>query len=246
MQNENKTTIVGFHNRKSSSLDGVITETQNKNETFNKNSDVILKVEGKFEVQPLPYAFDALEPYIDKMTMELHHDKHHGAYVNNLNVALERLQDVPASLEEILKNISKYPMQVRNNGGGHYNHSMFWKIMRSKGGGKPTGKLLEALTSSYGSFENFKTKFTEAATKIFGSGWTWLVINNEKFEIGTTPNQDNPIMDVSEFKGKPIMCLDVWEHAYYLKYQNKRIEYINNWWNVVNWEEVSKLYNNAK
>lgn len=201
------------------------------------------KIKNKqFELPALPYAYDALEPFIDKMTMEVHHDKHHAGYVSNLNKALEVLEKVPSDIEEIIKNISKYPVAVRNNGGGHYNHAIFWRGMKPNGEGKPTGKLLESINSSFGSFDNFKNKFNEVATKHFGSGWAWLVVKNGKLEVGSTPNQDNPLMDDSNFKGSPVLCLDVWEHAYYLKYQNKRAEYINNWWNVVNWDEASKNY----
>lgn len=196
----------------------------------------------QFELSVLPYAYDALEPFIDKMTMEVHHDKHHAGYVNNLNKALEVFENIPSDIEEIIKNISKYPVAVRNNGGGHYNHSMFWKGMKPNAEGKPMGKLLDSINSSFGSFDNFKAKFNEVATKHFASGWAWLVVNNGKLEVGSTPNQDNPLMDISNFKGYPILCLDLWEHAYYLKYQNKRADYINNWWNVVNWDEASRNY----
>lgn len=203
-------------------------------------------LKGKFELPNLQYAFHALEPFIDKRTMEIHHDKHHAAYVTNLNKALEELKDAPASIEKILKNISFYPMAVRNNGGGHYNHSMFWKLMKSNGGGQPNGKLAQAINSSFGNFENFKSKFSDTALKVFGSGWVWLVLKNGDLKIGTTPNQDNPIMDISNFKGSPILCLDVWEHAYYLKYQNKRVDYVNSWWNLVNWDEAEKNFIEAK
>ncbi|MDP3555985.1 MAG: superoxide dismutase [Bacteroidota bacterium] len=199
-----------------------------------------------YKLPELPYAYDAMEPYIDKMTMEIHHDKHHSGYVNNLNKALEGLKYLPTSLDELLKNISKYNLTIKNNAGGHYNHSLFWKIMKFKGGGVPSGKLLEAINTSFGSFENFKNKFNEAATKIFGSGWAWLVVKDGKLEIGITQNQDNPLMDTSEFKGTPILCVDIWEHAYYLNYQNKRSEYIANWWNVLNWEEIQNIYENNK
>jgi Fe-Mn family superoxide dismutase len=204
-----------------------------------------------FTLPPLPYAYDALEPFIDKQTMELHHTKHHQAYVDKLNKALTDAKISGLSLEDICKNVSKYPVAVRNNGGGHYNHSLFWKWMKpSKGSvlspssaNEPAGKLADTIKSSFDSFENFKTKFSETATKVFGSGWAWLVINKDgKLEIGSTPNQDNPLMDVSELKGNPILGLDVWEHAYYLKYQNKRADYISNWWNIVNWEEAGKKF----
>jgi Fe-Mn family superoxide dismutase len=213
----------------------------------NENLDTLTPILNKqFELPILPYPYNILEPYIDKVTMEIHHTKHHAGYVNNLNKALGGLIDVPSSIEEIIKNASKYPIGVRNNGGGYYNHSMFWKLMKPNGGGQPTGKLAEAINSSFGSFDNFKTQFSEAASKHFGSGWAWLVKKNDKLEIGTTPNQDNPLMDVSAFSGTPILCLDIWEHAYYLQYQNKRADYINSWWNVINWDEATRNFQNAK
>ncbi|MCX6290887.1 MAG: superoxide dismutase [Bacteroidetes bacterium] len=195
--------------------------------------------EGKFSLPALPYAYDALEPHIDKTTMEIHHTKHHQAYVNNLNKACEEGK-IDASLDDIIKNISKYPMAVRNNGGGHWNHSFFWKLMKANGGGAPSGKVAEAINGSFGSFDEMKNKFNDAAKSRFGSGWAWLIDKNGKLEIGSTPNQDNPLMDISDLKGKPILSVDVWEHAYYLKYQNKRADYVTAWWNLVNWEEVAK------
>ena len=203
-------------------------------------------LEKTFELPELPYPYDALEPHIDRMTMEIHHGKHHRGYVDNLNKALQDLENVPASLEGILSKVSKYPVAVRNNAGGHYNHSMFWKLMKFNGGGEPQGKLAEAINDTFGSLDDFKTKFNEAALKHFGSGWAWLVVQNDRLDIGTTPNQDNPLMDLSEFKGTPILGIDVWEHAYYLKHQNKRVEYINDWWKVLNWKEVEKNYESAK
>jgi Fe-Mn family superoxide dismutase len=200
---------------------------------------------GAFELPPLPYAYDALEPHIDKLTMEIHHDKHHKAYVTNLNKALSEIPE-KASLTDMLKNISKYPVAVRNNAGGHYNHSFFWKIMKPNGGGAPTGALAEAIKKTFGSFDEFKNKFNAAGASRFGSGWVWLVYNEGNLSIGSTPNQDNPLMDISEFKGIPIIGLDVWEHAYYLKYQNKRADYENAWWNVVNWEQAAAHYEAAK
>jgi superoxide dismutase, Fe-Mn family len=197
---------------------------------------------GKFELPALPYGYDALEPYVDKMTMEIHHTKHHNGYVNNLNAAVEGTDLAGKSLEEILKNISKHPTAVRNNGGGHWNHSLFWTIMKKGGGGQPEGNLAKAVSDAFGSFDKFKDQFSKAAATRFGSGWAWLVVQNGKLAIGSTPNQDNPLMDLSELKGTPILGLDVWEHAYYLKYQNRRPEYIENWWNVVNWEEVAKRF----
>ncbi len=201
---------------------------------------------GKFELPSLPYSYDALEPSIDKQTMEIHHTKHHGGYVSKLNAAIEGTDLVDKSLEDIMKNVSKYPAAVRNNGGGHYNHSLFWTIMKNNGGGNPSGDLANGINSSFGSFEQFKKQFSDAAGTRFGSGWAWLILNNGKLEITSTPNQDNPLMDLAEKKGNPILGLDVWEHAYYLKYQNKRPEYIDNWWNVVNWEAVSERYKKLK
>ena len=194
---------------------------------------------GKFTLPPLPYGYDALEPHIDKMTMEIHHTKHHQTYVDKLNKACEEGK-ITSSLEEIIKNISKYPAAVRNNGGGHWNHSFFWKMMKANGGGSPTGKVAEAINNSFGSFEELKNKFNDAAKNRFGSGWAWIVSNKGKLEIGSTPNQDNPLMDLADFKGKPVLGIDVWEHAYYLRYQNKRPDYVTAWWNLVNWDEVTK------
>jgi Fe-Mn family superoxide dismutase len=200
----------------------------------------------KFELPALPYGYDALEPYIDKMTMEIHHDKHHAAYVNNLNKAVEGTEMATKTLDELVMNVSKYPMAVRNNGGGHWNHSLFWTLMKKSGGGEPSGPLADAIKTSFGSFGEFKTQFSNAGATRFGSGWAWLVVQTGKLVIGSTPNQDNPLMDVSDLKGTPVLGLDVWEHAYYLKYQNKRPEYIENWWNVINWAEASKRFSEAK
>lgn len=200
----------------------------------------------KFELPALPYAYDALEPYIDKMTMEIHHTKHHNAYVTNLNKAVEGTEMEGKSLEELMANVSKYSPAVRNNGGGHWNHSLFWELMKKNAGGEPTGALEEAIKSAFGSFADFKAQFNNAAATRFGSGWAWLVVSNGKLVVSSTPNQDNPLMDVAEVKGTPILGLDVWEHAYYLKYQNRRPEYIENWWNVINWDKVSELYAKAK
>ncbi len=196
---------------------------------------------------PLPYAFDALEPYIDKMTMEIHHDKHHGTYVTNLNKALEGHADLQAlSLEDLLAHLDRVPeavrATVRNNGGGHWNHSMFWKIMKKGGGGEPKGVLADAIKGAFGSFADFKTKFSQAGITRFGSGWSWLLVKDGKLVVDSTPNQDNPIMN----GGKAVMGLDVWEHAYYLKYQNRRAEYVEAWWNVVNWDEIEKNFAAAK
>ena len=195
-----------------------------------------------FTLPPLPYPTNALEPHIDAQTMEIHHDKHHGAYVNNLNAALEKAPELQGkSLDDLLKNLNAVPESirtaVRNNGGGHWNHSMFWQIMSPKGGGAPGGKLAEAINTSFGDFEKFKEQFNAAGAARFGSGWAWLVNDGGKLSIVSTPNQDNPIMDG---KPAPILGLDVWEHAYYLKYQNRRPDYIDAWWNVVNWAEINK------
>ena len=200
-----------------------------------------------FELPKLPYAYDALEPHIDKETMTIHHTKHHNTYVTNLNNAIKGNAELEAkSVEEILTNLDAVPeairTAVRNNGGGTANHNLFWQILSPNGGGAPTGELADAITKKFGSFENFKEEFTKAATTRFGSGWAWLVVNNGELEVTSTANQDSPLSE-----GKtPILLLDVWEHAYYLKYQNRRPEYISSFWNVVNWDEVSKRYNTAK
>jgi len=199
-----------------------------------------------FELPALPYASDALEPNIDKATMEIHHDKHHAAYVTNLNKALEGKED-GSSIEEICKNISKYPMAVRNNGGGHFNHSLFWSIMAPNAGGNPTGELAAAIDAAFGSFEDFKTAFSQAGITRFGSGWAWLTVGTDgKLAVSSTPNQDNPLMDIADVKGTPLLAMDVWEHAYYLKYQNKRPDYVAAFFNVINWDAVAKLFAAAK
>ncbi|SMO58298.1 superoxide dismutase [Solitalea koreensis] len=199
-----------------------------------------------FELPALAYATDALEPNIDKMTMEIHHGKHHQAYVTNLNNAIKGTDAENLSIEEICKNISKYPMAVRNNGGGHYNHSLFWSVIGPNAGGAPTGELAEAINTAFGSFESFKEKFSAAGATRFGSGWAWLLVKDGKLEISSTPNQDNPLMDIAEVKGTPILGMDVWEHAYYLKYQNRRPDYISAFYNVINWTAVAELYKKAK
>ncbi|MBX5438208.1 MAG: superoxide dismutase [Thermoflavifilum sp.] len=198
-----------------------------------------------FTLPSLPYAFDALEPHIDKTTMEIHHGKHHGGYVTNLNNAIAGTDAENKTIEEILKQVSKYPVAVRNNGGGHYNHSLFWTILSPQGGGQPSGKLADAINSTFGSFDAFKEAFNKAALGRFGSGWAWLIVQDGKLAITSTPNQDNPLMDVAEQKGTPILGLDVWEHAYYLKYQNRRADYVNAFWNIVNWPEVEKRFDAA-
>jgi len=188
----------------------------------------------------LPYGYDALEPSIDAQTMEIHYTKHHAAYVKNVNEAIVA-EGVSASDEnELLATVSKYSAKVRNNAGGVWNHNFFWQVMGPGGKGAPEGKVLDALNAGFGDFEKFKAAFTDAGMKRFGSGWAWLLEQDGKLVIGSTPNQDNPLMDVSELMGKPVLALDVWEHAYYLKYQNKRNDYVAAWWNVVNWDEVAK------
>lgn len=192
----------------------------------------------------LPYATNALEPHIDAQTMEIHHGKHHQAYVDNLNKALEGTDAADAPLEDIIKNISKYPAAVRNNGGGHYNHSLFWTVLGAAGQ-NPEGKLAEAINETFGSLDALKEKMNTAGATRFGSGWAWLIVKDGKLEVTSTPNQDNPLMDVAEVKGTPIFGIDVWEHAYYLKYQNKRPDYLKAVWSVVNWTEVAKRYESA-
>ena len=199
-----------------------------------------------FELPALAYATDALEPHIDKLTMEIHHGKHHQAYVTNLNKALEGKPEASSSIEDIVKNISKYPAAVRNNGGGHFNHSLFWTVLGPNKGGEPTGDLAKAINEAFGSFADFKTKIQDAGATRFGSGWAWLSVGaDKKLVISSTPNQDNPLMDVAEVKGTPIFGVDVWEHAYYLKYQNQRPAYLAAIWNVVNWDAVAERYKKA-
>ncbi|MHC8948339.1 superoxide dismutase [Sphingobacterium hungaricum] len=200
-----------------------------------------------FELEALPYASDALEPHIDKDTMEIHHDRHHQAYVDNLNKAIAGTDAENLSIEEIVKNISKYPAAVRNNGGGHFNHQLFWTVLGPNAGGEPTGDLLTAINETFGSFEDLKKELQNAGATRFGSGWSWLIVDESgKLAVTSTPNQDNPLMDVAEKKGTPILGIDVWEHAYYLKYQNKRPAYLDAIFNVINWDAVAKRYQDAK
>ena len=200
-----------------------------------------------FKLPDLPYANNALEPHIDAQTMEIHHDRHHKAYTDNLNKAIEGTDAEQKGIEDILKNISSYPAAVRNNGGGYFNHNLFWEIMSPNGGGTPTGAIGDAINAEFGGFDAFKEKFNAAGTTRFGSGWAWLCVENGKLKVCSTPNQDNPLMDVvTDCNGTPILGCDVWEHAYYLKYQNKRPDYMNAFWNVVNWEEVNRRYQEAK
>jgi Fe-Mn family superoxide dismutase len=200
----------------------------------------------KYELPTLPYAFNALEPHIDALTMEIHHDRHHATYINNLNAALEGKDVAEQSIEELITDLDKLPESlrtvVRNNGGGHANHSLFWQILSPNGGGAPTGEVVNAINDAFGSYDQLKAKFADAAVKRFGSGWAWVVVKNGNLEVTSTPNQDNPLMDGVT----PILGLDVWEHAYYLKYQNKRPDYIAAFWNVINWDEVNKRFQAAK
>jgi Fe-Mn family superoxide dismutase len=204
-----------------------------------------------FTLPALPYAPDALEPHIDKQTMEIHHGKHHQAYVDNLNKALAGTPNEGKSLEEIVAKAGSISPAVRNNGGGHWNHSFFWEILGTPAagggtGGTPSGKLADAINGAFGSFEAFQEKFNAAGTTRFGSGWAWLIVKDDKLEVTSTPNQDNPLMDVAEVKGTPILGVDVWEHAYYLKYQNKRPDYLKAIWNVIDWKKVAKHYEKAQ
>lgn len=200
-----------------------------------------------FELPKLPFAHDALEPFIDSLTMQIHHEKHHGAYVSNLNNALQGSDSLNLPIEEIIRNISKYPVAVRNNGGGHFNHSLFWNILSPRSEGQLDGILLEMINSEFGSFEKFREVFTNAAMTRFGSGWAWLSLDkNGKLCVCSTPNQDNPLMDIADCQGTPILGLDVWEHAYYLKYQNRRADYVNAFWNIINWKQVKENFNLAR
>ncbi|HDR88405.1 MAG TPA: superoxide dismutase [Bacteroidetes bacterium] len=196
-----------------------------------------------FKLPDLPYDYDALEPYIDIRTMEIHHTKHHGAYTSKLNDAIQGTPAESLSIEEIMASMSEYPVAVRNNGGGYFNHNLFWTILSPDGGGVPEGELLDAINRKFGSFGNFKSEFSQAAANRFGSGWAWLIRKEDgSLAVTSTPNQDNPLMDFVEVKGIPLLGLDVWEHAYYLKYQNRRPDYIEAFWNLVNWDEVARRF----
>ena len=197
------------------------------------------------ELPALPYAYNALEPHIDAKTMEIHHGKHNQAYVNNLNNAVKGNAAEGHTLMDLIHNISGYSTAIRNNGGGHWNHTFFWGILGPNAGGQPTGTLMDAIVASFGSFDAMKEQFNSAATTRFGSGWAWLIVHDHKLVITSTPNQDNPLMDIAEVKGTPILGLDVWEHAYYLHYQNRRPDYINAFWNVVNWSAVNAHFEEA-
>ncbi len=195
-----------------------------------------------FTLPALPYAHDALEPHIDTLTMQIHHGKHHQAYVDNLNKAIAGTENENKTIEQLVAHAGSIGGPVRNNGGGHWNHTFFWESLSPKGGGAPTGKLADAINAAFGSFDDFKTKFQAAGVGRFGSGWAWLIVKDGKLEISSTPNQDNPLMDVAEVKGHPILGVDVWEHAYYLKYQNKRPDYLSAIWNVIDWNKVESRY----
>jgi Fe-Mn family superoxide dismutase len=199
-----------------------------------------------FTLPPLPYAHNALEPHIDQMTMEIHHGKHHQTYVDNLNKALAGTDYENKSIDELMATMSTLPMAVRNNGGGHFNHSLFWQLLSPNGGGQPTGKIADAIEKELGGLDKFKADFANAGMTRFGSGWAWLCVKaDHSLCVCSSPNQDNPTMDLSECKGTPILCVDVWEHAYYLHYQNRRADYLAAFWNVVNWAEVEKRYEDA-
>ena len=198
-----------------------------------------------FTLAPLPYAYEALEPHIDTLTMHIHHGKHHQAYVDNLNKAVAGTDNESKSLEELVKVAGTISPAVRNNGGGHWNHTFFWESLAPNAGGVPSGKLAEAIDAAFGSFDSFKEKFSTAGMTRFGSGWAWLLVKDGKLEVSSTPNQDNPLMDVADVKGAPVLGADVWEHAYYLKYQNKRADYLAAFWNVVNWNKVSERFEAA-
>lgn len=208
----------------------------------NNKKDIAMTTINKLEFHNLPYAYDALEPFIDKMTMEIHHSKHHKAYYDNMMNAVKGTDMEGKTLEEVFANMSKYPAAVRNNGGGYYNHNLYWEVMKVNGG-KPSAKLEAAIVKTFGSMDELKKQFTDAGKTRFGSGWAWLSVDKDgKLFASSTPNQDNPLMDVAEKHGTPILGMDVWEHAYYLKYQNKRPDYTEAFWNVINWEAVSKKY----
>jgi Fe-Mn family superoxide dismutase len=198
-----------------------------------------------FTLAPLPYAHDALEPHIDTLTMQIHHGKHHQAYVDNLNKAIAGTPHENKTIEELVKEAGTISPAVRNNGGGHWNHTFFWESLAPQAGGQPQGKLADAINTAFGSFDAFKEKFANAGMTRFGSGWAWLIVKEGKLEICSTPNQDNPLMDLAEVKGAPLLGVDVWEHAYYLKYQNRRADYLGAFWNVINWNKIAERFEKA-
>lgn len=221
-------------------------ETPGNHIDNNTKKQSTMNSKNTFEFRALPYAYDALEPFIDKPTLEIHYGKHHKAYYDNFIAAIKGTEMESMDIKDIFRNMSNFPVAVRNNGGGYFNHTFYWEGMKASGSGMPTGKLAEAITKSFSSFDEFKKQFSDAGKTRFGSGWAWLSIDDKgKLFIFSTPNQDNPLMDLAEKKGTPLLVMDVWEHAYYLKYQNKRPDYIDAFWHVVNWEEVAKRYENA-
>jgi len=221
-------------------------QKNNNQKNNNSKNQMIMNTPNKFEFQPLPYSYDALEPFIDKLTVEIHYSKHHKAYYDNFINAIKGTEMESMNILDLFRNISKYPMAVRNNSGGYFNHTFYWKNMKAHGGGQPTGKLSEAIVKTFNSVEEFKKQVEDAGKTRFGSGWAWLCMDNKgNLFICSTPNQDNPLMDVAEKKGIPLLTIDVWEHAYYLKYQNKRPDYLEAFWNVINWDEVANRYENA-
>jgi Fe-Mn family superoxide dismutase len=221
-------------------------QTQEEQKAPMGNPDDVKAKSGPFQVAKLPYAYNALEPHVDAKTMETHYSKHYLGYTDKLNDAIKGTPNETKTIEEILRTMDMNNAAVRNNGGGFYNHTLFWEIMAPKAGGEPKGALAEAINKDFGSFDNFKTQFSDAAAKQFGSGWAWLVVDKTgKLAIGSTPNQDNPLMPGMSISGQPVLCLDVWEHAYYLKYQNKRPDYIAAFYNVINWDAVAKKYDAA-
>jgi len=240
--------IVGILGLQGISIAKDLSKNQMKKDQSNHNikKETSMNAPNKFEFQPLPYAYDALEPFIDKLTVEIHYSKHHKAYYDNFINAIKGTEMESMGIKDIFKNVSKYPMAVRNNSGGYFNHTFYWESMKANGGGLPTGKLSETITKTFSSFDEFKKQFSDAGKTRFGSGWAWLCLDDEgSLFICSTPNQDNPLMDIAEKKGIPLLTMDVWEHAYYLKYQNKRPDYVEAFWNLVNWEEVAKRYESA-
>lgn len=224
-------------------------QAQERTETSNNEQQKSLTTmkDGIHTLPELNYAYDALEPHIDARTMEIHHTKHHQAYINNLNNAIEGTDLADKNLEEVFTNMSQHSVAVRNNGGGHWNHTLFWEILSPNGGGKPGGKLLSAIEEKFESFDKFQEEFNKAAATRFGSGWAWLIVDESgELQVTSTPNQDNPLMDVADVKGTPILGIDVWEHAYYLHYQNRRPDYVKAFWNVINWADVEKRYEGIK
>ena len=219
---------------------------ENSNASKRNKVEAVKNTNIKFEFPALPYAYDALEPYIDKQTMEIHYSKHHKAYYDNFINAIKGTEIESMNILDVFRNISKYSVAIRNNSGGYYNHTLFWQNMKPHGGGQPTGKLSDAINKAFGSFDAFKKQFNEAAKSRFGSGWAWLCLDEKgSMFITSTANQDNTLMDIADKKGTPLLTLDVWEHAYYLKYKNKRADYIDAFWNVVNWEEVTQRFEKA-